>query len=223
MWRELITLWRGENLLEQAWKESFEMLRIDHEMFLEAVKVLRERDDAEVSEDILKKDEVVDAYEQDVRRKVLTHCAMQGAPEIPAGMVLVTIVVDVERIGDYIKNVVNLANTYAPRLVGGKFEEALQQIEEAVKESFVGTRACIESSDADAATELLKEYGRVKKLCDDCLEGLIHEEDKSLSSGQAVALSLYVRWLRRINSHLHNLNTSVVNPFDRIGFKSAEG
>jgi hypothetical protein len=34
-----------------------------------------------------------------------------------------------------------------------------------------------------------------------------------------VSLAMYFRWLKRINSHLRNITTSVVNPFDRIGFE----
>ncbi len=42
---------------------------------------------------------------------------------------------------------------------------------------------------------------------------------KNLSVGSAVTLALYFRSLKRINGHLRNITTSVVNPFHRIGFK----
>jgi len=58
----------------------------------------------------------------------------------------------------------------------------------------------------------------VNRVCDDSLFGLVREEDKEIQAGNAVALALYFRWLKRINSHLRNIATSVVNPFDRIGF-----
>ena len=35
---ELITIWRKENLLSQAWEESLEMLDLSHNMFVKAVK-----------------------------------------------------------------------------------------------------------------------------------------------------------------------------------------
>jgi Na+/phosphate symporter len=218
MWKQLIRLLRSDNLLEQAWKESFEMLEIANAMFLEAVRVLRESDTAEMNADIAAMDEKVDAFEQDVRKKVLTHCAVQNA-DIPASMVLVMIVIDIERVGDYIKNCVNLARNHPERLVGGRYEDALKRIEEAVKKNFTDTRACLEADDSEAAAKVLGEFGWVKALCDEVLEGLLKGEDATVSSGQAVTLALYFRWLRRINSHLHNLNTAVGNPFDRIGFK----
>jgi len=48
---------------------------------------------------------------------------------------------------------------------------------------------------------------------------LVREEDKNIPPGDAAALALYIRWLKRINSHLRNITTSIVNPFDRIGFE----
>ena len=50
----------------------------------------------------------------------------------------------------------------------------------------------------------------------------VKEKDKELLPGDAVTLAMYIRWLKRINSHLRNITTSVVNPFDQIGFKPKE-
>ena len=36
---------------------------------------------------------------------------------------------------------------------------------------------------------------------------------------EAVTTALYVRFLKRISAHLMNIASSVVNPFDRIGFR----
>ena len=39
-----------------------------------------------------------------------------------------------------------------------------------------------------------------------------------IHSLHAAAMALYVRYLKRINSHLRNIASSVVNPFDHISF-----
>jgi len=36
---------------------------------------------------------------------------------------------------------------------------------------------------------------------------------------EAVSTALYVRFLKRISAHLMNIASSIVNPFDRIGFR----
>jgi hypothetical protein len=37
-----------------------------------------------------------------------------------------------------------------------------------------------------------------------------------------VTIALYVRFLKRVGAHLQNILSSVVNPFDRIGFHDKE-
>lgn len=222
MWRKLIDMWKSDNLLEQAWQQSFEMLDITHEMFLEAIRVLRERDDTIIKREIREKDKIVNVYLQEVRRKVMTHCTVQGPKELPGGLVLISIVIDIERIGDYTKNIVDIAMIHPNKLKGGLFETSLTKIENAVKDNFIRTKACIVKSDVTKAIKLLKEYEWVNRESDQRLYEIILEKDKSIRSGDASTLSLYFRWLKRINSHLRNITTSIVNPFDRIGFNPEE-
>ncbi len=218
MWRELIKLWKSDNLLEQAWKQSFEMLDITHDMFLEAVRVLRDCEDSILSKEIRDKDRTVNVYQQEVRRKVMTHCALQGSQELPGGLVLVSIVIDIERIGDYTKNIVELAMIHPNKLNGGVFEDSLKRVESAVKDIFIHTKKNVETSDVDKALKLLKENEWINRECDQRSNEIVLEKDQTIRSGDAATLVLYFRWLKRINSHLRNITTSVVNPFDRIGF-----
>jgi phosphate uptake regulator len=219
MWRELITMWKNNNLLDQAWKQSFEMLEIAYEMFVEAMRVLRKSEDKEVKKQVREKDQIVNAYLQEVRRKVLTHAAVQGPDELPGSLVLVSIVIDIERVGDYTKNIVDLVTIRPETLSGFKFEKKLARIESGVKDNFIATINCLKNSDETVALQLLDEYEWINPLCEKCLKGIIKEKDQKVSPGDAASLALYFRWLKRINSHLRNITTSIVNPFDRIGFK----
>jgi phosphate uptake regulator len=47
-----------------------------------------------------------------VRRKVLRYLAIAGTVDLVPGLVLTGIVIDIERIGDYTKNIAELATTY---------------------------------------------------------------------------------------------------------------
>jgi hypothetical protein len=62
----------------------------------------------------------------------------------------------------------------------------------------------------------------VNDACDEIVEALVRKKERGLKPGDSAALALYTRWLKRINSHLRNITTSVVNPFDRIGFEPKE-
>jgi|LULR01.1.fsa_nt_gb phosphate uptake regulator len=223
MWKEIINLWRSDDLLQQAWNESFEMLEIAQEMYVEAVRILRESDDTVVNKEIRQKDKEVNKYEQEVRRKVMTHCTLQGSEELPGGMVLVSIVIDIERIGDYCKNILDLAEVHPARLTVGAYEESIQGIEQEVKSRFGETISVLRNQDVVTAQEMMGSFKiEISAICDRIVNELAQGHLEGLASNDAVALALYVRYLKRISAHLNNMITSVVNPFERIGFRAQE-
>ena len=209
MFKEWLALFQKDSLMDRAYRRSSMMLDITLSMFLKAKTSLRYTD----------RDAEVNRYQREVRRHVFKHLTTRGVERLPSGLVLVSIVINIERIGDYTKNMIELAMNHSRRLHGGKFETDLQRVETAVEDNFIRTKSCFESADEKTALQLLKEYEWVSRVCDDCLFRLIKEDDKNIGSGDAVSLALYFRWLKRINSHLRNISSSVVNPFDRIGFK----
>ncbi len=219
MWNEILSLWSKDNLQKQAWKRSYEMLKITHEMFLEAVRVLREDDTVGVKKEIRAKDKIVNAYVWDVRKMVLTHMASQSPKELSQGMVLISIVIDIERLGDYTKNIVDLAVHHARLLDAKTFEEDLSAIEQAVKRLYAKTLKGFEEPDTETSRQLLDKYSWVNRRSDELLMDLVDEKDPNIPSGVAVSLGLYIRWLKRINSHLQNIISSQVNPFPKIGFR----
>ncbi len=219
MFKQWLEIFKKDTLMDRAYKRSFMMLDLTRDMFLKAKESLRFREDCEVDVNIKDKDLEINSYEREVRRNVFNHLVVGGTTKLPSALVLVSIIIDIERIGDYTKNMVELALAHPGKLKGGKFEKDLQRAEAAVEGNFVKTRACFESGDAKSALKLLEEYKWVNDVCDDSLDGLIREDDKNIQPGDAVALGIYFRWLKRVNSHLRNITTSVVNPFDRIGFE----
>lgn len=219
MFKKWLAIFKKDTLMDQAYKRSFMMLDLTREMFLKAKESLRFREDSEVDVNVRDRDQEINKYEREVRRNVFNHLVVGGKADLPSALVLVSIIIDIERIGDYTKNIVELALDHPGKLKGGKFEKDLQRVEAAVEDNLIKTRSCFETGDKNLALELLEKYKWVNDVCDDSLTGLIRTDDKDIRSGDAVALGIYFRWLKRINSHLRNITTSVVNPFDRIGFE----
>lgn len=205
--------------MDRAFKRSYDMLDLTKIMFSESRQTLRETDTNLSKYDINDQDSEINKYQREVRKDVLNHLIMAGTDELTSGMVLVSIVIDIERIGDFTKNIVEIAQNHPQRLHAGDFEEELIRIETALSDSLDRTINCFKTSDESAALQLLKEYKWVSKVCDEKIASLIRGEDPSLPSGSAVALAIYIRALKRIFAHSRNIVTSVVNPFHRIGFK----
>lgn len=212
-------LFKKDTLMNRAYQRSFEMLNITQAMFKEARESLRQRKDSEVDLGIKETDKKVNSYEREVRRMVINHLVVIGPVDLPSGLALISIIIDIERIADYAKNMVELALDHPGKLHGGEFEERISRIEEGLGNNFIQTKKCFEEADANIALELLQKYAWVNDACDEIVSDVVKEKDKSIKPGDAAALVLYTRWLKRINSHLRNITTSVVNPFDRVGFQ----
>ena len=219
MFKKWLTIFKKDTLMNRAYQRSFEMLDITQAMFKEAKESLRQREDSEIDLGIKETDKKVNSYEREVRRMVINHLVVIGPVDLPSGLALISIIIDIERMGDYAKNMVELALDHPGKLHGGEFEETISRIEEGLGDNFIQTKKCFKEADANFALELLEKYAWINDACDEIVTDVVKERDKSIKPGDAAALVLYTRWLKRINSHLRNITTSVVNPVDRIGFQ----
>jgi len=223
MYKKFLELFGRENLLEQALVTTITMLESDLEMFLASVDSLRRKDDATLPFDIYEKDKEINRYEHDVRRKVLTHLTIAGTHNIVPGLALVSIVIDVERIGDYTKNITELAQAHPTRLNPGQVEADLAFVEQVTQERFDRIIQILKDSDFDMARQVMHDHREISSRCDTVLNDIISGKFEDLSNADAVVLALYFRYLKRIAAHLTNIASSIVNPFPKIGFKYENG
>jgi Na+/phosphate symporter len=205
--------------MDRAFQRSYDMLDLTYKMFLSSKEVLRETEHTQVEVDLSDEDIEVNKYQREVRKDVFNHLILTEGEQLSSGLVLVSIVIDIERIGDYTKNIVEIAQNHPQRLHGGMFEDDLIRIEESVDNNFRRTIDVFKHSYEEAARQLIKEFKWIPKTSDKDLMELVQARDSSISSGSSAALALYFRSLKRINGHLRNVTTSVINPFHRIGYK----
>ena len=129
-------------------------------------------------------------------------------------------VVDIERVGDYTKNILDLAKYYPKKLKSEKVSEDLRIIEQAVIERFQNTVNAVEEMDEIAAKELIKSYrSDLGKLSDNLVASSISGNLKIGEEHMASSMVLYARYLKRIGAHLKNITSVVINPFESIGYK----
>lgn len=216
--KELLTIFKKHSKLDEAFSRSYEMLDITKEMFLKARKTLRETDTDQLDVSVAELDKKVNKYQREVRKDVLQHLAVEGVEYLAPGLNVISIIIDLERIGDYAKNIVELAECHQAKLEAGSRQADLERIETAVENAFDRVRYILENSDQKGAEALIKEFIWINPLCDKHVRAFIKEEDESLSRRSTVALALYFRFLKRIHSHLRNIATTVYRPFHKIGF-----
>ncbi len=219
MFKKFRELFSSENLLEVAYGTTVTMLEYDLKMYGAARTVLRETDLANLPFDIRRMDRKINKYEREVRRNVLTHLTVSGPENLAPGLILVSIVIDVERIGDYTKNIVELASMHPEKLDAGDRERDLLSIEDVIDEHFPVVIDVLKTQDKALGRQVMSKETRISKLSDDILGDMVRREDGRIVTRQAVSIALYARYLKRINAHLTNIASAIVNPFPRIGFR----
>ena len=221
VFKDLVTIWNSEDSLSQAWTSSNEMLHLSHEMFTDSVNALRSGEKNKVIKSIKLRDEEINQYHRDIRKKVVTHYSVsKDVTNINSGLVLINMVVDIERVGDYTKNILDLAKHYPKKLMSEKVSEDLRIIEQAVIERFQNTVKAVEEMDEIAAKELIKSYrSDLGKLSDNLVASSISGDLEIGEEHMASSMVLYARYLKRIGAHLKNITSVVINPFESFGYK----
>ena len=149
----------------------------------------------------------------------MTHLAVGGKEDIGSGLVLVSVVIDIERIGDYTKNIYDLAVNHPKKLNGGSVEDRLKRVEETSYDLFQDSIDAFKNQDIEKARTLMGNYKEnISSQADSITNDIILGKIDDLGSRESTAIGLYARYLKRISAHSRNLISSIVNPFERIGY-----
>jgi phosphate uptake regulator len=216
MKRTLWDLLRGKTLLQEAFEEGFDMLLQVKYMYIETNKLLFE----EVKEgfDPYSIDKQVNKREIEIREKILKHLAF-GADkvDIAPALSLSSIVIDIERIGDYCKNMFELAEIYPEKLDEDSYIQKLKEMSEEISHEFDVTYLAFKEADEEKAEYVMKKHLEINKI----LENLLREvaKDDSLKPRKAIIIALLTRYFKRVSAHLKNVASSIVNPYPKISFQ----
>ena len=216
MFGEIWKFWKKETLIDKAEEEVERMLVIAKDMFRIAMSVLLDNEKSRA--DLYKMDRGLNEIQIDVRRKILEHLSINPAMDITASLILITIVVDIERLGDYSKNVLDLSQNIDMKLKGCYFDE-IRDLRNELEPLFDKTISVIKEMRKDIGKEEMQKCTDIAKSCDTLLDKLM---DDDLTPKKAILATLLLRYIKRIASHLKNVASSVVNPFARLGYKPKE-
>jgi phosphate uptake regulator len=217
MWKDIISLLKGASLCQEAFEESLQMLETSYGMFTDAVAALHK--EGALVDDIYERDRQLNKFERSVRRKILTHFSVSSKPDVNLGLVITAIVIDIERIGDYAKNISELATELEGPFDALELNVEIRHLERLVDGNFADLLLALEQSDEERARGILERHKEVSGTVERHLKSLRMGAHISEDSGLAVTTALYLRYLKRMSAHLKNVATSVVNPYHRIGFR----
>jgi len=169
---------------------------------------------ATVADEVRRTDRQINTTEMEIRRELVVHASVHGGVDTPEVLVFMNMVKDLERIGDYNKNIFDLADegvslAEAPdlgRLLGYR-DELSSRI--ALMGELLTTR------DEDGARAYITRGDELRREFDDRINELVHSTEPAVV---AVPRALLYRFLKRVTAHSLNVVSAVVMPVDRLDY-----
>jgi phosphate uptake regulator len=198
------------SLIEAAFADLGAMLQQSAQMLDLAVAALLENQPLEV--DLDQMDDSVDEGERMVRRSVLAHLSFNPRTDLVPSLLLVGLVQDAERIGDFAQGLAELVPlARSPR--EGPFAERLRAVVEKIRPLFGICEEAFRSDDTEKGREVMSRNVEIKA---ELVAFRDEVANSDLTPDMVVVYTVAGRNLRRIAAHLSNIASSVVQPYDKI-------
>ncbi|MEO2167884.1 MAG: PhoU domain-containing protein [bacterium] len=217
MLRELLSLFRATAPLEELGRNFTEMLEISHELTVAAGEIYFRNERApEERTEIYRRDVKVNKLERRIRKQVIKHLSLGGnTTDLPYCLLLMSLVKDVERIGDYAKNLTEAHDFRIQPLADDAIVAELREIRSSVEAAFSATADAFAKADRESALTLIEQGRSTGQRCDALLVCIAHSD---YDAGSATAVALGTRYYKRISAHATNVLTSVVMPLHKLDY-----
>ena len=167
-----------------------------------------------VADEVRRTDRQINVTEIEIRRELLVHISVHGTADAGEMLVFMNMIKDLERIGDYNKNIFDLA------LEGVSFSgaEDLEQIlgfRDELSSRIALMGEILDTRDEDRARAYIERSDQLRREFDGLVNELVHATAPALV---AVPRALLYRFLKRVAAHCANVATAVVMPVDRLDY-----
>lgn len=219
MFKKLMKLWRKDDLFKQAMQDFHKMFSLCKKLYGYAVSPLLKGGE-DLGQTIYDLDKEINKFEIGIRKKILEHLAISQGRDVTAALVLTTLVIDVERIGDYAKNFHELKYLYGDEITRHESYSEFVELNENIMKMFEDTYKSFYDGDVELAKEVIQMHGKNSQECENIISTMLKKNETStkFESHEQVIAVLAARYFKRTSAHLKNIATSVVNPYDRIGY-----
>jgi len=216
MFKNLMSFWKGKSFLTEVLEEFKEMLSDTKSMFESVCEVLIKGQGAlDLEKRIYNLDKQVNRFEKEIRKRIVEHLSIQPGTDVPVSLVLMSVVKDAERIGDYCKNLLEINSLLDKPIERKGFEKLFNGIDKKILEEFEKTQKAFIESDENLAKEIMYLERGVVKECDEIVKELAKS---AFSTNEAVCLTLLARYFKRVAAHLANIGSSVILPISDLDF-----
>jgi len=167
-----------------------------------------------VADEIRETDRQINATEVEIRRALLVHASVHGGIDTPEVLAFMNMIKDLERIGDYNKNIFDLAEegvsfTESPEI------ETILSLRDEVSSRISLMGEILSMRDEERARTYIERGDEMRKDFDRHVNELLHSTEEAVT---AVPRALLFRFLKRVSAHSSNVVSAVVMPVDQLDY-----
>jgi len=214
MLKQILNILRKHDVMEEVSGKISKMLDLSHELFIASSGTLLEG--WPVDFDLYARDREINLLLVEVRRKIVEHLALSPPHSVGGELVYLKVITDIERIGDYSKNILDLAKILTKPLPESRYKAKFRELYTLVDGFFPRTEKALFNDDEAAAHAVMEDHQTVNQTCEGITAELLR--DPKACGEEGIALALTARYFKRVSSHLKNVASSAVNPYSQIGY-----
>lgn len=214
---ELLSILRTSDPLRAIGENFAKMVTTTHEMTITAGDMLFEgRASPETRSELRRQDRKVNQMQRSIRKKVVAHMSVPGnRSDVPYCLLVMTLVKDVERLGDYAKNLSEITDIRPEPFPDEEITHELLEIREGVEAAYQHALEIFTASNEERAIELIREGRDIAQRCD----ALVRQISRSAHDATTTtALVLATRYYKRVGGHVLNVLSSVVMPLHKVDY-----
>jgi phosphate uptake regulator len=220
MLREFLSLFKSDDAVARMGAGFETMIERSHDLTLVAGRhFFEERPSADERTQMLRRDVKINKLERKIRKQIVAHLTLSGrGTQAPYGLLLMSLVKDVERIGDYAKNISEIYDEGGgPLPAEGSDPNAdeLRELRRIVEAIFGDVADVFTSSDSEKAAELIRVGQEVSQRADRLVRRIARGP---YDAATTVSLVLGTRYYKRVCSHLMNILSGVVMPLHKLDY-----
>ena len=216
MFKNLLSFWKGKDFLAKVFEEFKGMLDSSEVMFTDVCGSLLDNvDKADLKKKVYEIDNKINLLQKDIRKRIVEHLTLQPTVNVTACLLLMSVVKDAERLGDYAKNLYEVTELLENPIDRPLFTEYFDGIDKDILTLFEQTKDAFIGANEDKAKLAWGYEKGIAKECDRIVERVAHSD---LSVNQAVCFALVARHFKRIMAHLVNIATSVILPLSELDY-----
>ncbi|MDP8234167.1 MAG: PhoU domain-containing protein [Candidatus Saelkia tenebricola] len=216
MFRNILHFWKGKDFLNQVLEDFKSMLNDTEEMFSSVCKKLvYNEEEPSLKDRIYSIDREVNESERDIRKRIVEHLSFQPSVDVSTSLLLMSVVKDAERLGDYSKNLFEVSKFLDKPIDAQQYRGLFGNIDQEILELFKQTKKAFIDSDEDKAAKSWVYKREISKKCEEIFEKLAKS---NISVNEAVCFTLMARYYKRLAAHLTNIATSVILPLTDLDY-----